>query len=222
MIDGLTCVQHWKDSPLSKEVAQGAPAYDIIILAEVFSIPDLHPELVWTVKQFCHKDVIIWSMFMNRPFSFMFFVHVADSGGFRVHQFSEEEYDVCGLDTEVSPALNVRVLTYMCATLRFALAGHARSNIIIHAPLRETCSARLTAGISWCALISDLSALTRTDSNATRMFTVCCTERRSIRSRPACWLQRRAHHEVEYKTTAESSSNGRRARALATFRLLLA
>ena len=95
--------QHWKDSPLSKEVAEGAnPPYDIIILAEVFSIPDLHPELVWTVKQFCHRNIVIWSMFMNRPFSFMFFVHVADSGGFRVHQFKEEEYDVCGLDTEVS------------------------------------------------------------------------------------------------------------------------
>ena len=29
---------------------------------------------------------------------------VADSGGFRVHQFKEDEYDVCGLDTEVSDA----------------------------------------------------------------------------------------------------------------------
>ena len=38
------------------------------------------------VERFCHKDVRIYSMFMNRPFSFMFFTHLADAGGFRVYQ----------------------------------------------------------------------------------------------------------------------------------------
>ena len=71
--------EHWRDSPLSKEVAEGAAPYDIIILAEVFSIPEIHEELVWTVKQFCHESVVIYSMFMNRPFSFMFFSHLAGS-----------------------------------------------------------------------------------------------------------------------------------------------
>ena len=89
---------HWQNSPLSLESAAGAPSYDIIILAEVFSIPELHEELVWTLQQFCHADVVIFSMFMNRPFSFMFFTHIADAGGYRVYQYKEDEYDVCGLD----------------------------------------------------------------------------------------------------------------------------
>jgi len=47
--------------------------------AEVFSIPEIHEELVWTVKQFCHEHVVIYSIFINRPFSFMFFGHLAGS-----------------------------------------------------------------------------------------------------------------------------------------------
>ena len=47
--------------------------------SEVFSIPEIHEELVWTVKQFCHEHVVIYSIFINRPFSFMFFGHLAGS-----------------------------------------------------------------------------------------------------------------------------------------------
>lgn len=56
---------HWQNSPLSLESAAGAPPYDIIILAEVFSIPELHEELVWTLQQFCHADVVPTSLLMQ-------------------------------------------------------------------------------------------------------------------------------------------------------------
>ena len=45
---------HWAESPLSQETGV---KYDYIILAEVFSIPAVHEELVWSVQQFCHADV---------------------------------------------------------------------------------------------------------------------------------------------------------------------
>ncbi|EKX37676.1 hypothetical protein GUITHDRAFT_144803 [Guillardia theta CCMP2712] len=73
--------QYWDQSPLSRA---GDVKFDIVILAEVFSIP----------------EVIVYSIFMNRPFSFMFLAHLADAGGFRVHQYKETEFDKCGMDDD--------------------------------------------------------------------------------------------------------------------------
>jgi len=99
---------HWEKSPLSKEDVK----YDFVILvatrpasslassisisehprshrpfqAEVFSIPDVHEELVWTLTKFMHADATVWSIYMNRPFSMMVFVHISDAGGFRVER----------------------------------------------------------------------------------------------------------------------------------------
>ena len=88
---------NWKDSPISQEIyAQ----YDILILAEVFSLPELHEELVWTVQKLCHSRIEIWSIFVNRSFSFMFFALLADAGGFRVKQVPCEDIDLLGMEGE--------------------------------------------------------------------------------------------------------------------------
>jgi hypothetical protein len=86
--------QHWAVSPISTESAE----YDVLILAEVFSLPELHEELVWTVKELCHAKIEIWSIFLNRSFSFMFFALLADAGGFRVRQIPGDEVDLLGME----------------------------------------------------------------------------------------------------------------------------
>ncbi len=86
--------QHWEVSPISRESAE----YDVLILAEVFSLPELHEELVWTVQKLCHANIEIWSIFLNRSFSFMFFALLADAGGFRVRQIPGDEVDLLGME----------------------------------------------------------------------------------------------------------------------------
>ena len=86
--------QHWAVSPVSKESTE----YDVLILAEVFSLPELHEELVWTVQKLCHAKIEIWSIFLNRSFSFMFFALLADAGGFRVRQIPADEVDLLGME----------------------------------------------------------------------------------------------------------------------------
>ena len=46
--------QYWDQSPLSRA---GDVKFDIVILAEVFSIPEVHEELLWTLQRFCHREV---------------------------------------------------------------------------------------------------------------------------------------------------------------------
>ncbi len=86
--------QHWGVSPISTESVD----YDVLILAEVFSLPELHEELVWTVQKLCHANIEIWSIFLNRSFSFMFFALLADAGGFRVRQIPGDEFDLLGME----------------------------------------------------------------------------------------------------------------------------
>ena len=85
---------HWNSSPLSRT----GEKFDIMILAEVFSIPELHGELVWTVKKMTHGSLEIWSIFLNRAFSFMFFALLADVGGYRVQQIPCDEVDLMGME----------------------------------------------------------------------------------------------------------------------------
>ncbi len=85
---------NWNISPISQEHEQ----YDVMILAEVFSLPELHEELVWTVKKLSHSDIEIWSIFLNRSFSFMFFALLADAGGFRVRQIPCDDVDLLGME----------------------------------------------------------------------------------------------------------------------------
>ena len=86
--------KNWDVSPISKEHEK----YDVMILAEVFSLPELHEDLVWTVKKLCNSQIELWSIFLNRSFSFMFFALLADAGGFRVKQIPCDEVDLLGME----------------------------------------------------------------------------------------------------------------------------
>lgn len=47
-------------------------------------VVDFHDALLWTVQKLAHKDVEIYSVFCDRPFSFMFFAKLADTHMFDV------------------------------------------------------------------------------------------------------------------------------------------
>lgn len=70
----------WNRSPASSENIQ----YDIIISAELLGVVDFHDSLLWTIQKLSHPSVAIYSVFCDRPFSYMFFAKLADTHMFRV------------------------------------------------------------------------------------------------------------------------------------------
>jgi len=79
----------WKADPLNDE-------YDIIIAAEVVFHEGTHRQLLWTLGKASNQNTEIYSIFLNRPFSWNFFVIIDDDKLFRVEQI--EGYDEMGLD----------------------------------------------------------------------------------------------------------------------------
>ncbi|GAX76608.1 hypothetical protein CEUSTIGMA_g4054.t1 [Chlamydomonas eustigma] len=80
-------------SPLARE--EVAP-FDAIILAEVVYNTSYHQDLLWTIQKFSHPDIVIYSVMVDRPFSFMFFAQLHDLGLYDVEPITE--YDSLGMD----------------------------------------------------------------------------------------------------------------------------
>lgn len=78
--------------------AGGVAPFDFIISAEIVYLEETHDLLLWTWERFCAPQTVIYSVFINRPFSWNFFVKLHDLGVFEVDQI--EDFDPCGLDPE--------------------------------------------------------------------------------------------------------------------------
>lgn len=79
----------WKNNPLEG-------TFDVVISAELVYLEETHMLLIWTWAKVCTPDTIIYSIFVNRPFSWNFFVHLDDTKGFEVTQI--ENFDALGMD----------------------------------------------------------------------------------------------------------------------------
>jgi hypothetical protein len=47
-------------------------------------VVDYHDALLWTIEKLAHRDLVIYSVFCDRPFSYMFFAKMADTHKFDV------------------------------------------------------------------------------------------------------------------------------------------
>ena len=103
-VDGASikaCELEWgaesfSKSPLSSESLD----FDVIIMSELIYEPDSHDLLVETLQKVCKPDTLIYSIFCDRPFSFMFFVKLHDAGGFAVEAIPDEEVDLLGMQPD--------------------------------------------------------------------------------------------------------------------------
>mmetsp|Transcript_10376 Transcript_10376/g.22868 ORF Transcript_10376/g.22868 Transcript_10376/m.22868 type:complete len:259 (+) Transcript_10376:154-930(+) len=86
----------WSQCELSKE--EQAP-FDFIISAELVYLEETHDLLLWTMQKLCSPQTIIYSVFINRPFSWNFFAKLDDMKVFEVEQLDEDkDFDACGLE----------------------------------------------------------------------------------------------------------------------------
>ena len=79
----------WEKSPLAAEEAD----YDLIVMSELVFEPDLHEQLLWTMRRLCTAKTRVYHIFLDRPFSFMFLAKVDDTGAFDVQAVPEDELD---------------------------------------------------------------------------------------------------------------------------------
>ena len=86
----------FKNSPLSTQPFD----FDVIIMSELIYEPDSHDLLVETLQKVCKSDTLIYSIFCDRPFSFMFFVKLHDAGGFNVEAVADDEVDLLGMQPD--------------------------------------------------------------------------------------------------------------------------
>mmetsp|Transcript_67100 Transcript_67100/g.148859 ORF Transcript_67100/g.148859 Transcript_67100/m.148859 type:complete len:212 (-) Transcript_67100:77-712(-) len=83
----------------ASEFAKEEVAFDVIISAELVYLEETHDLLLWCWDRFAGPDTVIYSAFINRPFSWNFFVKVHDSDLFEVDQLDDEkDFDPCGLE----------------------------------------------------------------------------------------------------------------------------
>jgi predicted nicotinamide N-methyase len=79
----------WAQSPLALE----EPDYDYIVMSELVFDADLHDELVWTMQRLCSPKTVVYHIFLDRPFSFMFLAKVDDTDAFHVTAVADEDLD---------------------------------------------------------------------------------------------------------------------------------
>eukprot|EP00277_Geminigera_cryophila_P016641 CAMPEP_0179437762 /NCGR_PEP_ID=MMETSP0799-20121207/21600_1 /TAXON_ID=46947 /ORGANISM="Geminigera cryophila, Strain CCMP2564" /LENGTH=244 /DNA_ID=CAMNT_0021218913 /DNA_START=1 /DNA_END=735 /DNA_ORIENTATION=+ len=104
---GESNAQKWS---IREELATLQNRPDILIMSEVIynqsgdSLYDdeFHDNLVWTLMQLVKPGTIVYNVFVDRPFSFMFFAKIDELPGkpFQVQEIKEEEYDNLGLDDD--------------------------------------------------------------------------------------------------------------------------
>ncbi|EKX38771.1 hypothetical protein GUITHDRAFT_154621 [Guillardia theta CCMP2712] len=89
--------------PLKQESETEDGKFDYIIMSEVIYNQssdslyddDFHDNLIWTILQFVKPGTIIYNVFVDRPFSFMFFAKIDELPGkpFKVEVVDEKEYE---------------------------------------------------------------------------------------------------------------------------------
>jgi len=85
----------WASSALATE----EQPFDFIISAELVFLEELHELLLWTFLKAMGPETVVYSVFVNRPFSWMFFAKLHDLDKFEVEQLEEErDFDACGLE----------------------------------------------------------------------------------------------------------------------------
>ena len=62
-------------------------------MSELVFEPDLHEQLLWTMRRLCTAKTRVYHIFLDRPFSFMFLAKVDDTGAFDVQAVPEDELD---------------------------------------------------------------------------------------------------------------------------------
>jgi predicted nicotinamide N-methyase len=109
-IDGASitaCELEWGSEAFSKsELAAQAENFDVIIMSELIYEPDSHDLLIETLQKVCTRDTLIYSIFCDRPFSFMFFVKMHDAGGFAVEAIPDSEIDLLGMQPDAQVCMH--------------------------------------------------------------------------------------------------------------------
>jgi len=79
--------EDWSSSPIS--ASQGV--FDAMISCELYFDDNLHEPLVWTVERLLRQSPAaeMWSIFLQRDFSLMFFALLADLGTIKVEAVSD-------------------------------------------------------------------------------------------------------------------------------------
>lgn len=73
--------------------------FDFIISAELVFLEETHDLLIWTLDRLCAPQTVIYSVFINRPFSWNFFAKLHDIDVFEVEQIEEADgFDSCNLE----------------------------------------------------------------------------------------------------------------------------
>jgi len=73
--------------------------FDIVIAAELVYLEETHDLLLWCWSTFCSMETTIYSVFVNRPFSWNFFAKLHDLDEFEVVQIEEgRDFDPCGME----------------------------------------------------------------------------------------------------------------------------
>lgn len=70
-------------------------------------VVDFHDALLWTLLELAHPNVVIYSVFCDRPWSFMFFAKLADTHQFDVRPVEVKKDDDCDEDA----GINMHVIT---------------------------------------------------------------------------------------------------------------
>mmetsp|Transcript_43692 Transcript_43692/g.138135 ORF Transcript_43692/g.138135 Transcript_43692/m.138135 type:complete len:204 (-) Transcript_43692:117-728(-) len=86
----------WELSELKSHVE----TFDYVILSELFYDQESHEDLLWTLLRVTVPGSIVYSVFCDRPFSFMFFALLHDTGEFDVEEIPEAEVDKLGMSEE--------------------------------------------------------------------------------------------------------------------------
>eukprot|EP00927_Polykrikos_kofoidii_P061243 TRINITY_DN56100_c0_g1_i1.p1 TRINITY_DN56100_c0_g1~~TRINITY_DN56100_c0_g1_i1.p1 ORF type:complete len:263 (+),score=52.74 TRINITY_DN56100_c0_g1_i1:110-898(+) len=87
----------WSNCELGRD--ESLQPFDFIIAAELVYVEETFELLIWTWQRLCMRDTVIYSIFMNRPWSWGFFVQLHDAGGFEVNQLeAEKDFDPLGLE----------------------------------------------------------------------------------------------------------------------------
>lgn len=92
----------WGEEGFAESVLAGeveTQPFDFVISAELVFLEETHDLLLWTWQKVCSPETAIYSVFINRPFSWNFFAKLHDLDLFEVDQIEEErDFDTCGLE----------------------------------------------------------------------------------------------------------------------------
>ncbi len=94
----------FKRSEVAKEVE--STGYDMVVMSELVYDEATHDLLVDTLKYVCTPKTVIYSIFCDRPFSFMFFVKLHDAGLFEVHQIPDADVDLLGMQPDAKVCMH--------------------------------------------------------------------------------------------------------------------